>query len=154
MIFGKANQKDIDALVKLRLAYLEEDFGSLSGEQREQIGAVLPDYLRRRLDRELFVYTAREDGEILACAWLLEVEKPASPAFPTGKTGLVMNVYTKPAYRRQGLASRLIAALLAEAREMGIDPVELKATDAGYPVYRKAGFRDTAMIHRPMIYRM
>ena len=107
---------------------------------------------RRQLNRDLFVYTARED-RICACVWLLSVEKPSSPAFPDGKTGFVMNVYTDPAYRRQGLATRLMNMMLDEAKEMGLDMVELKATDAGYPVYKKVGFQDAVAYHRPMIYR-
>lgn len=152
MRFGKAEEKDLQELVRLRLAYLEEDFGSLSDEQRGQVEETLPDYLRRRLNRELLVYTAREE-EICACVWLLAVEKPASPAFPSGRTGFVMNVYTAPHCRRQGVATRLLRMMLEEAREMGMDVVELKATDAGYPVYRKIGFTDTPMSHRPMTYR-
>lgn len=152
MLFGKADLKDIDELQRLRFAYLEEDFGDISDENRAQIDASLPDYLRRQLNRDLFVYTARED-RICACVWLLSLEKPASPAFPNGKTGFVMNVYTDPAYRRQGLATRLMNMMLDEAKEMGLDMVELKATDAGYPVYKKVGFQDAVAYHRPMIYR-
>lgn len=138
----KAELSDIGALVQLRLEYLEEDSGSLSDQDAAVIAEHLPGYFERHLNRDLFCYIIREGREIAACAFLLAVEKPMSPAFINGKTGTVLNVYTRPAFRHRGYAGKLMKELLSDAAEMNISTIELKSTEMGYQLYHSAGFRD------------
>lgn len=146
----KAQESDIDALVKLRLAYLQEDHGSLDDRDAGIIAAKLPEYFRAHLNKDLFCYIAREEGLIVSCAFLLVIEKPMSPAFITGKTGTVLNVYTCPSYRHRGYAGFLMKKLISDAKGMDLSTVELKATDAGYALYRSAGFADDRSRYHPM----
>ena len=142
MIFTRASAADIPALTELRLGYLAEDFGALDDAQAEAFREALPGYFRENLNRRLLGYIAREGGEAVACALLLLVDKPMSPAFPNGRTGAVLNVYTRPAGRRRGCARRLMEMLLADAKERGLCRIELKATADGAPLYRSLGFTD------------
>lgn len=138
----KAELKDIDRLVQLRLAYLKEDFGGLDEKDILAIEKQLPDYLRSHLNKDLFVYISREDNTIAACAFLLVIEKPMSPSFINGKTGTVLNVYTCPASRHKGHAKRIMKELLEDAVQMDLCTVDLKATEDGYPLYKLVGFED------------
>ena len=54
-----------------------------------------------------------------------------------------MNMYTRPDYRRRGIARRVLELLTAEAEMRQIDAVMLEATAAGRPLYEAFGF--TAM---------
>ena len=72
-----------------------------------------------------------------------------SPAFITGMTGLVMNVYTKPEHRHMGYARRLMELLMGDAERMGLSAVELKATEAGYGLYAALGFEESGSKYRP-----
>ena len=138
----RATTDDIPELVELRLAYLTEDSGPLDRDVADAIARDLPGYYRERLGRDLIVYVVRDRDSIASCAFLLVVRKPMSPAFPTGMTGTVLNVYTRPAWRRRGMARALMETMLRDTREMGLSVVELKATDDGYPLYLKVGFVD------------
>lgn len=89
MIIDKALDKDIEELVGLRLAYLQEDLGKISEDDLQRLKEALPQHFRKQLNHDLFAYVVREGEEIPACAFLLVVEKPMSPAFMTGKTGTV-----------------------------------------------------------------
>lgn len=73
---------------------------------------------------------------------MLVVEKPMSPAFITGKTGTVLNVYTRPHYRRNGYAKHLMKMLLSDVADTNLSVVELKATEDGYNLYKSLGFED------------
>ena len=117
----KAGPDDIDALVELRLDYLTEDNGGLDERVRAAVRRDLPAYFRRHLGRDLSVFVIRDGRRIVSCAFLLAVEKPMSPAFPNGKTGLVLNVYTRPSHRRKGCAGRVMRALIEEAYSCGMD---------------------------------
>jgi GNAT superfamily N-acetyltransferase len=150
MIVERAGEGDIDELVELRIAYLTEDDGPLDADVAESIRRGLPDYYRRHLGRDIFAYAIREDGRIASCALLLVTEKPMSPAFITGRTGTVLNVYTRPESRRRGFARRLMESLLGDAQAMDLSVVELKATEDGYPLYLSVGFADDESKYHPM----
>lgn len=143
MVFGKATNQDVELLAKLRVAYLMEDHGDLDEKELTVIERDLPDYFNKNLNKNIFAYIGRNEQEIVACALLLVVEKPMSPAFINGKTGTVLNVYTKPEYRRNGYAKKLMNMLLKDATDMGLCSVELKATEDGYSLYKSIGFRDS-----------
>ncbi|MBQ8038388.1 MAG: GNAT family N-acetyltransferase, partial [Lachnospiraceae bacterium] len=59
---------------------------------------------------------------------------------PTGKKAYIMNMYTNPDYRRQGIAYKTLELLVADAKERGIAAISLEATDMGRPLYEKYGF--------------
>jgi ribosomal protein S18 acetylase RimI-like enzyme len=142
MIFEKAVYDDIGQLNELRIAYLLEDTGDLKEKDLAVIKRDLPDYFERNLNKNIFCYVARKECEIVACAFLLVVEKPMSPAFITGKTGTVLNVYTKPESRHNGYARKLMNMILSDAINMNLSSIELKATDVGYSLYKSLGFKD------------
>ncbi len=146
----KARAEDIGVLVEMRLAYLREDHGGLDEGEAEAIGKALPEYFQKHLDRDLSVWLIRDGSRAVSCAFLLTAEKPMSPAFLNGRTGTVLNVYTRPAYRRRGCAEEVMKALLREAGEKELSRVELKSTPAGQALYRKLGFEDGDSRYRLM----
>lgn len=59
---------------------------------------------------------------------------------PSGKKAYIMNIYTAPEYRRQGIAYRMLDLLVEAAKEQGVLQIALEATDMGRPLYKKYGF--------------
>lgn len=153
MLFEKAVNQDIEQLTKLRVAYLTEDYGDLNKEELAIIERDLPDYFNENLNKNIFAYIGRNEKEIVACALLLVVEKPMSPAFINGRTGTVLNVYTKPDCRHNGYAKKLMSMLLDDATNMELSVVELKATEAGYSLYKSIGFNDVVSKYHQMEWR-
>ena len=150
MIYSKAAKKDIEQLTELRIAYLTEDNGELKANDLEVIRRDLPDYFAQHLNKSIFGYVARHEKEIIACALLLVIIKPMSPAFITGKTGTVLNVYTKFEHRHHGHARKLMNMLMDDVSVMGLSVVELKATEDGYQLYKSIGFNDTISKYHQM----
>jgi GNAT superfamily N-acetyltransferase len=58
----------------------------------------------------------------------------------TGPLPLVVNVYTVPDWRGQGIARALMTTLMAWATREGCDRVVLHASDAGRHLYESLGF--------------
>ena len=148
MIFEKATIKDINGLTDLRLAYLQEDLGVITN--KELIQESLPGYYEKHLNKDLMVYVARDEEDIVSCAFLLIVEKPMSPSFITGKTGTVLNVYTKPEYRNKGYAKKLMTMMLEDATAQDVSVIELKSTEDGYSLYKSVGFEDVVVKYHNM----
>jgi ribosomal protein S18 acetylase RimI-like enzyme len=59
---------------------------------------------------------------------------------PTGKKAYIMNMYTKPDYRRMGIATRTLDLLIQDAKMRGITSISLEATETGRILYERYGF--------------
>ena len=59
---------------------------------------------------------------------------------PTGRKAYIMNMYTRPAYRRQGIARRTLDLLVRDAESRGVRAISLEATEMGRPLYEAYGF--------------
>jgi GNAT superfamily N-acetyltransferase len=83
------------------------------------------------------------DGTIGAGSglWLMDWLPHMIGAHP--RRGNIVNVYTERAFRRRGLARRLIGTALDWCRERGVDTVVLHASDDGRALYESLGFRPT-----------
>lgn len=139
-VLREARVEDIPLLVNLRLTYLQADRGSLTTEEEAALRQVLPDYFVRNLGSMFFAFVVEADGKAVSAAYMAVSEKPANPAFITGKIGTVLNVYTDPAYRRKGYATLALRRLIEKAQALQLSKIELSATGDGRPVYEKLGF--------------
>lgn len=59
---------------------------------------------------------------------------------PTGQKAYIMNMYTRPEYRRRGIAFGTLELLVEDAEKRGVTAISLEATDMGRPLYEKYGF--------------
>lgn len=84
-----------------------------------------------------------KNGKTIGCATLCYLEMLPTFSHPTGKRAHLMNVYTAPDYRGQGIAHRMVEMLIEEARRRGVTEISLDATASGRPLYRKLGFQDS-----------
>lgn len=142
MIVRKATVNDVETLIRLRLDYLVEDGYSLASAEREALSSRLRRYFSEHIGKDFVAVLAEEEGVVLSSAYLAVIEKPASPAFITGKTGTLMNVLTYAPYRRRGIATRVLQMMIDEARQLGVSVIDLFATEDGESLYRKLGFAE------------
>ncbi len=140
MIIRKAVKDDIPTLIEFRFAYLNDDVGPLSDEQVEKLNRQLPDYFSRHIGQDFTAYIADNNGEAAAVIFYITIEKPANTHFINGKTAVLMNVYTKEKYRRQGVATSILRQLIEDAKAEGVTCIDLSATKMGKPLYLKNGF--------------
>ena len=153
IVFSEATKVDIPELVRLRIAYMMDDFGRVSDHERECMEKQLPDYFNRKLGDELIAFVAKDGERIVSVAYLHIIEMPANSILLNGWYGEVLSVYTEPEYRGQGLCTKLIQNLIEYGRERGLGRVDLSATKEGYPIYAKLGFQDKEHRYTDMRYR-
>lgn len=84
-----------------------------------------------------------EDGTVVAGAGVQLRMLLPRPETAVTREALVVNVYVQPAYRRNGLARRLMVAILDWCRKQGIERVVLHASIMGRPLYESLGFTAT-----------
>ena len=64
-------------------------------------------------------------------------------AFAEGSQAVIINVFTEPEWRRQGLAERLLKEIINWSREKKIDRLVLHASEQGRALYERLGFIQT-----------
>ena len=153
IVYSIATKEDIDELIRMRIEYMIDDFGSVSDEERKGMETQLPDYFNRKLGTELVAFVAKDGDRIVSVAYLHIIEMPANSILLNGLYADVLSVYTEPAYRGQGICTQLMKNLVEYGRERGLGRIDLSATDAGYPIYAKVGFKDKEHRYRDMRYK-
>ncbi len=148
--YRKAKPADIPTLIELRIGYMHETHKELEQPVFDRIAELSKGYFQEHLNRDCVVYLAEEDGKTAGCVFFLLINKPASPLFITGKTGLLMNVFTLPEFRRRGIAEHLVKMAIEDGRAWDLSYIELRATDCGYPLYKKLNFVEDKSIYMSM----
>ena len=141
-----ATSEDIAELMQIRLEMLREvNFLSKDYPFSEDFYSYSRDYFLNGQHTTVLAVDEKdeENGKTIGCATLCYMEFMPTFSHPTGKRAPLMNVYTAPDYRGQGIARRIVEWLLEEAKCRGITEISLDATASGRPLYRKLGFQDS-----------
>jgi GNAT superfamily N-acetyltransferase len=156
--FRLANDVDIPALVKLRLA-VDADQASRFGKNRWS--TVISEKSVARGLRSSRVVVARRQGRIIG-ALRMETKKPWAIDLryftAVEKAVYLHDVNVEPRLQRSGIGRQLIERAKALAREWPVDAIRLDAYDGssgGGPFYRKCGFTEVGRaVYRgvPLVY--
>ena len=82
-------------------------------------------------------------GEVVAGGGVVIVDWPGSPLNSEPKRAWILNVYVEPWERRRGFARLIMETLIDWCRRNGFRSVALHASEQGYQLYEKLGFRST-----------
>lgn len=140
-----ATVDDIEALVALRVAMMTEiDPHDGEGAESPALKALADAnraFMRNAIPAGDFVaYVAEGEDGIVATSGLTMYRTAPHAGNLGGVNAYILNMYTVPQWRGQGLASALLKRLVEHARACGATRVSLRATEAGRPVYERFGF--------------
>ncbi|HOD05671.1 MAG TPA: GNAT family N-acetyltransferase [Anaerolineaceae bacterium] len=132
--------EDIAALAEYRLQMLI-NMGRGTPEEIEVLRQPTEAYLAETMPTGEFLgWLAEADGQVIGIAGVIVRRKPPALKNPKGLEGYILSVFTHPDWRRRGVATALMQAILDYLRAKGIRRACLHASDAGRPVYEKLGF--------------
>jgi len=137
--YRRADITDLDTLVEQRFRFLREAKPDMDTEPlRESVR----NYYAEMIPTEECVYwlASENNREIGGGGWATRRYAPGYQ-LRNGTSVYVFNMYTEPAYRKQGIATEIMTRLLDDARRRGILRVDLHATELGRTVYEKLGFK-------------
>lgn len=142
MVTRIATEKDIDLLVQLRIDYLLDQNSMESLGDIEALKGLLLAYFTSSFAKNEFVAIIAEDeNAVYSTAFLSIADRPPRTSNEPSRIGTVYNVYTYPQFRKQGIATNVMKALLNEAKNLDICAVDLYASNDGKPLYEKLGFQ-------------
>ncbi len=139
MEYRIASAADIELLVRSRTDTLRAVNRLPDGYRFSE--AFLRDSRRYFLEGDQTTVLALEGGRVVGCATMCYITLMPTFSHPTGKRAHLMNVYTDPARRREGIARRMVSMVIEEAWNRGATEISLDATESGRPLYETLGFR-------------
>jgi len=84
-----------------------------------------------------------KNGKVVAGGGVLIASCPARPGDLNTRRALIINVFTEPEFRKQGLARHLMSLIIQWLKEQGFLSVVLHASDEGQHLYESMGFVPT-----------
>lgn len=122
------------------------DMGEGTLEELDRMVEVARPWLSRTLADKTYRHWLASDtsgqiaggGGVLLCSW------PANPQDPCTERAVILNVYTEPRFRRQGVARQVMVAILAWIKAHGFKSANLHSSMEGRVLYEKLGFEPTS----------
>ena len=136
--YKKATIADIDELVRTRMIVLRavnklSDDEDMSTVEKESYA-----YYKRALENgEHIAYLVYDRETFIGAGGVSFYQVMPTYHNPSGKKAYIMNMYTAPEYRRQGIAIHTLDLLVKNAKEQGVLQIVLEATDMGRLLYEK-----------------
>jgi GNAT superfamily N-acetyltransferase len=136
IVIRLAAAADVPALAELRRLSALEQSPERDDEDFEERFA---SWYERESSRRL-TWLAEGDGAAAGMMNVVIFERMPRPGPDPGRWGYLANAYVRPAYRNQGVGTRLVEAILSYADAAGLARVVLSPSQRSIPFYRRAGF--------------
>jgi len=144
LVYRKLCPDDRDLFIRLRLDFINEFHKDVDEIEKEKIKTSLQNYFDRHIKNDEFIGIICEyDKKTISAAYLIIDEWPPNRTFINGKIGTLLNVYTYPEYRKNGIVTNVIKMIIEEAKKQNVSIINLLATEDGENVYKKLGFFET-----------
>ena len=140
-VYKRATMEDIDELVRTRIIVLRAANKLPDDEDMFVVEKESYAYYRRALETgEHIAYLVYDNGAFVGAGGVSFYQVMSTYHNPTGKKTYIMNMYTAPEYRRQGIAIHTLDLLVKDVRKQGVLQIALETTEMGRPLYEKYGF--------------
>lgn len=137
----RASAQDLETLVAHRRGMFH-DMGYHDQTALDSMSTKFRPWLLARMNAgEYLAWLAiTPEGFIAAGGGLWLMDWPPHMVGSGPRRGNILNVYTKPEFRRRRLARRLMEVIVQWCRENGVDTVILHASPEGRALYESMGF--------------
>lgn len=140
----RANLGDLEALVNLRLDLVREVDDIQNDTDTAAIAEAIRKYLLDKMPQgEFLAWVAEVENQIVATSGLVLFTRPPYYGNFLGLEAYVMNVYTVPVWRGQGIATALLREIISFVKQTKAKRIWLHASKDGKPLYEKLGFVST-----------
>ena len=141
IIYKRATIDDLEVLTETRIEVLRAANQLSVDVDMSEVKAQSYEYYKFALENGTHLaYLIFDDEIFVGTGGISYFQVMPTYHNPTGRKAYIMNMYTKPEYRRKGIAYKVLDLLVADAEARGITYISLEATQMGRPLYEKYGF--------------
>jgi GNAT superfamily N-acetyltransferase len=140
----EAGQHDLETILHHRRSMFR-DMGEGTVEELDRMVEVARPWLKKALADVSYRHWLAMDGSgrVAGGGGVLLSPWPANPHDPCVERAVILNVYTEPEFRRQGVARQVMQAILDWVKARGLRGVNLHASSEGHDLYEELGFAHT-----------
>ncbi len=133
--------EDLSTLLQWRMESLRDQFSDLTDAQEEKLEAESRAYFLRHVPSgNHYAVLASPGGEAVGCGALNFYSSMPGPENPSGACADIVNVYVRPEFRGQGIATAIVNHLKEIARRAGVSRIYIKARQATSNLFDHEGF--------------
>ena len=138
----RATINDIETLMSLRMEVLRDVFWIDENADLTELTANNREYYLRELPKGGHIACfALVDRQIAGCGGVCIYREMPSPDNKSGLCAYLMSIYTRPMYRKQGIAKAVVNWLVEQAKQKGITKIYLETSDNACSLYSGLGFK-------------
>jgi GNAT superfamily N-acetyltransferase len=121
------------------------DIGDRDETALDLMAEAATEYFREALPQGSYhgVLAVNGNDEVVGGGGIVISKWPGVFAQREPNRAMILNLYVEPQYRRQGIAAKLMEAMIAWCKENNFASVGLHASDEGRPLYEHLGFKPT-----------
>lgn len=139
-IYRTATVHDARELAELRWEFRLAEAGGVAAFSKDEFIPVCAEFFSAGLEQgDWYHWVAEHEGRLVACAGIHTVRKIPHPNHLQDRFGYVTNVYTRPAYRNQGIGGTLMRLLVDWARAEDVEFLVLWPSERSVPFYERCG---------------
>jgi GNAT superfamily N-acetyltransferase len=141
MHYRIATEQDVPALARLRWEFDREENETAALVGYDRFVEICGTFLYQGLQQGEWTYWVAEDeGEIVSHVFVSLFHPVPRPGRLQDSYGYMTNVYTRPAYRNQGIGTALMQEVLAWAKSRDLALLIVSPSERAIPFYLRAGF--------------
>ena len=139
----RAALADLELLMEWRMTVLHEVFSVPPSDPMPELEQKNRRYYQTALQTEDHIACfAWVGNEIVGCGGVCLYQEMPSPDNPSGSCAYLMNIYTRPEFRGQGVGKKIVNWLIDQAAQRRITKIYLETSISGRPLYQEMGFAD------------
>ncbi|MGO4696831.1 GNAT family N-acetyltransferase [Paenibacillus sp. 2TAB26] len=140
-IIRLATLEDIDELVRMRWEFSEEENCDITLNYEEFHQTCYEFLVKAMKSGDWYIWVAEDSGSIVSHMYLQLIHKVPRPGkSPDPYYGYVTNVYTRPAFRNQGIGSDIQLAMEHWSKENKVEFLLVWPSSNSVQFYSKNGF--------------
>lgn len=136
----RMDEKSVIEFWELRQMLFEELGEQMSDEDRQELENVTKEFYLSHINKDLINWGVMIENKLIASGSLCLFNRIPYSENLTGKEGYILNIYTCPNYRKQGIASQLLNEMKEYAEQNQLKRLWLSSSDNGIALYKEHGF--------------
>ena len=141
--FRKADINDLEFITNIRIKVLKiANKLEKNIDMSNVFSETLKYYSKYLNDNNNITYLGFDNDKFIACGSICFFDIMPTYNNQSGKNAYIMNMYTDENYRRKGIGSKILDLMIKNAKEKGVEQIQLEATEMGKYLYKKYGFVD------------
>lgn len=141
LLYKRASIDDIELLTKTRIEVLRAANKLADDVDMTEVEKQSYEYYSKALNEGTHTaYLVFDEAKFVGAGGVSYFRVMPTYHNPSGNKAYIMNMYTNPEYRRQGIAFETLRLLVEDAKSRGVNAISLEATDMGRQLYEKYGF--------------